>query len=62
MPYKRPRKYDRVRKSNGKCERCGEKFPESELHSYVDESNAAITYNSPYYCGKCYRIVYGKGE
>lgn len=56
--YKMPKKYLRGRRHKGKCEQCGLKT--NDLYSYVDESNAAITYHSPYLCKKCYREKYGR--
>jgi len=44
------------KKETGTCTRCVGRFCHSHLYSYVDESNAAITRNSPPYCKQCYPI------
>lgn len=53
------RKYTKPRKYNGKCECCGTPKPSSEIYSYVDEDNYAISYYAPYLCKECYIKKYG---
>lgn len=48
----------RVRKYNGKCEECGKSVCSCSIYQYVDESNAAISNNSPYLCAECYSKKY----
>lgn len=48
----------RVRKYNGKCEECGKSVCSCSIYQYVDESNAAISNNSPYLCAECYSMKY----
>lgn len=43
---------------NNCCSGCGKQLPDKLLFSYVDESNIAITKNSPYYCWRCYNEKY----
>lgn len=52
------RKMMKSRKYHGKCEGCGAEKSPSEVYSYTDENNIAITYNSPYLCIDCYRKRY----
>ena len=56
--WKQPRKYSTPRKYKGNCENC-EKQTE-EVYQYIDESNIAISYNSPYLCRECYKEKYRK--
>lgn len=44
----------RTRKFTGKCEGCSASICSCKAYQYVDESNQAITDNSPYLCRKCY--------
>lgn len=46
-------------KEHGACSNCGKKFCFKHLFFYVDESNTAITQNSPELCDSCYRLAYG---
>lgn len=48
----------RVRKFNGYCEECKKEICSCKAYQYVDESNAAITNNSPYLCKQCYEKRY----
>lgn len=48
----------RIRKFNGYCEECKKKICSCKSYQYVDESNAAITNNSPYLCKQCYEKRY----
>lgn len=41
------------------CRKCGKKLCGSHIYSYVDESNGAITKNSPLLCRECYEEKYG---
>lgn len=52
------KKYYKSRKHDGKCANCGKEIPDNLAFSYVDESNAAITRNSPYLCWRCYNEKY----
>lgn len=52
------KKYYKSRKHDGKCANCGKEIPDNLAFSYVDESNAAITRNSPYLCWRCYNKKY----
>lgn len=56
--YQPKRKYMKARKYNGKCEGCGTPKTISEVYSYVDDVNPAITYNAPYLCKECYEKRY----
>ena len=49
--------YGKPRNYAGRCEECGCKEPNPV--QYIDESNIAITYNSPYLCRDCYIKKYG---
>lgn len=51
------KKYSKPRHYAGRCEECGCKEPNPVQH--IDESNIAITYNSPYLCRDCYIKKYG---
>lgn len=51
------RRYFRTKKETNKCQHCGKKT--DDLYIYVDESNIAITQNSPYLCKECYKQKYG---
>ena len=51
------KKYGKPRGYAGRCEECGCKEPKPV--QYIDESNIAITYNSPYLCRDCYIKKYG---
>lgn len=55
-----PRKYNTARKYKGKCEYCQKVTPIHSIFQYIDESNWAITHNSPYLCKECYEKQYGK--
>ena len=46
-------------KTKNTCRMCGKPFCNSHLYSYVDESNIAITKNSPLLCKECYIKRYG---
>lgn len=48
----------RPRKFNGYCEECKKEICSCKAYQYVDESNAAITNNSPYLCKNCYEKKY----
>lgn len=52
-PYK-----GRVRKFKGYCEECKKEICSCKAYQYTDESNAAITNNSPYLCKSCYEKKY----
>lgn len=52
------KKYYKSRKHDGKCANCDKEIPDNLAFSYVDESNAAITKNSPYLCWRCYNQKY----
>lgn len=41
------------------CKKCGHSFCSEHVYTYVDGNNIAITRNSPEYCERCYREVYG---
>ena len=55
--YRMPKKYSRPKKIPKNCQNCGIKT--EDLYFYLDESNIAITYNSPYLCKQCYEKKYG---
>ena len=46
------------RKFTGYCEECNKSICSCKAYSYVDESNASITNNSPYLCKDCYEKKY----
>lgn len=48
----------KIRKFNGYCEECKKEICSCKAYQYVDESNAAITNNSPYLCKTCYEKKY----
>ena len=48
------------KKGEDKCRDCGKKT--KDLYMYVDESNIAITRNSPFLCKSCYIKRYGEGK
>ena len=48
----------RIRKFNGYCEECKKEICSCKAYQYVDESNGAITNNSPYLCKQCYEKRY----
>ena len=54
--YRTPKKYLRPKKQPKTCQMCGKQT--EELYQYIDESNIAITYNSPFLCEKCYQTKY----
>lgn len=57
--YKLPKKsWYKSKKGTGKCANCGKELPDNLLFGYVDETNAAITKNSPDYCWECYNKKY----
>lgn len=41
-----------------KCKKCGKDLCLGHIYQYVDESNIAITKNSPMLCAECYRKTY----
>ena len=50
---------DKILKRNGsECQKFNNLFLHNHLFSYVDESNEAITKNSPDLCIDCYRIAH----
>lgn len=51
------RRYFRPKKEPNSCQHCGKET--NDLYIYVDESNIAITQNSPYLCKECYKQKYG---
>jgi len=42
------------KKEHYKCKDCGKDLCGKHAYSYVDESNIAITNNSPHCCRECY--------
>ena len=48
----------RTRKFKGYCEECQKEICSCKAYQYVDESNAAISNNSPYLCKSCYEKKY----
>ena len=48
----------RARKFKGHCEECQKEICSCKAYQYVDESNAAISNNSPYLCKSCYEKKY----
>lgn len=40
------------------CSYCKAHFCPKHIGSYVDESNIAITKNSPLYCAEDYKLIY----
>lgn len=63
MPCKSHRKTRtaraRSRKFAGRCEACGKPLCSCRAYQYTDESNGAITANSPFLCRECYETRYG---
>lgn len=49
----------RSRKFAGRCEACGNPLCSCRAYQYTDESNGAITANSPFLCRECYETRYG---
>lgn len=49
----------RSRKFAGRCEACGKPLCSCRAYQYTDESNGAITANSPFLCRECYEMRYG---
>ncbi len=48
----------RPRKFSGCCDACGKTLCSCRVYQYVDESNAAISANSPFLCRECYEKRY----
>ena len=48
----------RTRKFKGYCEECQKEICSCKAYQYLDESNAAISNNSPYLCKTCYEKKY----
>ncbi|MDL2324041.1 hypothetical protein LJC61_02660 [Ruminococcaceae bacterium OttesenSCG-928-A16] len=46
---------------SGRCQKCGKEICLSCACQYTDESNAAISANSPWLCATCYNEQHGKG-
>lgn len=50
--------HGRTRKFQGYCEECKKEICSCKAYQYIDESNAAISNNSPYLCKNCYEKKY----
>lgn len=46
------------KKDTALCQKCNNRFCLKHIYSYVDESNGAITKNSPLLCFECYNKTY----
>lgn len=57
--YRPPR---RSRRIPTHCQTCGAQKPPTELFSYVDGNNEAITRAAPVLCETCYKAQYGGGQ